>query len=80
MSDMTFVGRRTGRPPRAGVKSTQRIEFVVTPEERQSLERVAKANKQAMATVIRDAVNSFVQDYGGRVVFLPSGDSFTKRA
>lgn len=70
------VGGRSGRPPRAGVRSTARIELVVTPAERSALQKVAAENSMSLAGVIREAVNSFVADYAERVVFLPSGDRF----
>lgn len=75
---LMFFGR-TGRPPRAGVRATKRIEIVVTDEERAALDQMAKDNRQTLAAVIRDAVNTFVSDYGERVVFLPSGDRFKRR-
>ena len=62
------VGGR-GRRPRAGVRSTARVEFVVTPTEREQLQRVAKAEGKNVATVIREAVNEFVADYGEKFVF-----------
>lgn len=76
---LTFGPTRRGRPSRAGVRATSRVEFVVTTEERAALETVAKANRQSLAAVIRDAVNTFVADYGERVVFTPSGDRFPRR-
>ena len=57
---------RAGRPPRAGVAATKRVEFVVTPDERTALARVAAHNRQPLATIIRSAVNEFVADYGER--------------
>ena len=74
---LSFV--RRGRPPRAGVRATKRIEFVVTDQERRALEKMAKDNRQTMADAVREAVNSFVGDYGERVVFVPSGDRFKRR-
>lgn len=74
-----FVVGRRGRPPRAGTRATARIEIVVTSEEREALADAAKSQGyRSVAAAIRDACNSFVEDYGGRVVFTPSGDSFKK--
>lgn len=78
MSDPFLVvgGRRRGRPPRAETRATRRVEFVVTDREQQALRQVAKENRLSLAAVVREAVNTFVQDYAERVVFLPSGDRF----
>lgn len=73
---LTFGPRRRGRPPRAGVRATARVEFVVTADERAALAKMASENRQTLASVIREAVNTFVADYGERVVFTPSGDRF----
>jgi hypothetical protein len=78
---MTFIERRRrtgtgGRPPRASVPSSIRVEFVVTPDEKESMRQVAKQNSLRLSTMIREAVNSFVADCGERVVFPPSGDRF----
>lgn len=78
---MMFVvagGRRRGRPPRAGVRATERVEFVVTADERKALQEVATENRMPLASVIRDAVMEFVADYRERVIFTPSGDRFPK--
>jgi hypothetical protein len=64
--------RRRGRPPRAGVRATERLEFVATSQERADLRRVASAEGKALATIIREAVNEYVADFSERVVF-PSG-------
>jgi hypothetical protein len=79
MDPSLAIWRRKGRPPRAGVRATKRIEFVVTAEERQALDKMAKDNRQTLADAIRDACNSFVADYCERVVFTPSGDRFKRR-
>jgi len=84
MSDqptLMVVGcRRRGRPPRAETRATKRVEFLVTPDERASLQKVAEAQGyRSVAAAIRDACNAFVDDFGGRVVFTPSGDSFKKK-
>lgn len=79
MSELSFIGRKKGRPPRAGVRASERIEFVCTKGERAKLENVAAKNRQPLATIIREAVNSFVADYGDRVVFVASGDRFKRQ-
>jgi len=72
-----IVGGRRGRPARAGIRSTERIEIVVTTEERQALATAAKSQGYtSLAAAVRDACNSFCEDFGGRVVFTASGDRF----
>lgn len=67
---MTVVGgRQRGRPPRASRRSTKRVEFMVTEDEHRILERVAEQSKQPIASVIRQAVDEFVSDYGEKKVF-----------
>lgn len=60
---------RRGRPPRADVPATKRIEFVVTAEERAQLQLVAADEKKPIAAVIRQAVDEFVADYLERRIF-----------
>jgi hypothetical protein len=67
---LTFIGRRRGRPPRAEVRSTERISFALTTSERLSLVQVARENNMKMSEVIRDAVNTFVCDYADKTVFV----------
>lgn len=62
--------RRPGRPLRADAPANKRVEFVITPEERQALVRVAQDAGKPLATVIREAVNEYVSDYTDRVVFI----------
>lgn len=66
---LTVLAGRRGRPPRANRRSTKRVEFVVTEDEHSVLERVAKDSKQPIASVIRQAVDEFVSDYGEQKVF-----------
>jgi hypothetical protein len=61
--------RRRGRPPRSGVAATNRIEFTVTDTERKALQRVADEEGKPLATVIREAVNERVADYGEKKIF-----------
>jgi hypothetical protein len=42
---------------------------MVTPEERAALATVARENNVPLATVVRDAVNTYVQDYREDPVF-----------
>lgn len=65
---MFFLSR--GRPPRAGVRATKRVEFVLTCEERIKLDQVAGESGLKLAEVVREAVNEFVADYSERQVFL----------
>ncbi len=79
MSEPTMLivgGPRRGRRPRAAVRATARIEFVVTPAERADLERVAQElGHKALASLVREAVDEFVSDYREQTVFgrIPSG-------
>lgn len=68
-------GRR-GRPPRvAGEVACRRIWAFLTPSERAALDRVARENGQAVAEVIREAVNEYVSDLGERRVFSSTHNS-----
>ena len=62
--------RLPGRPPIAGVPSTARIEVRVTPAQRLEIRRVASENRTGVAGIIREAINEFVADYGGRQPFV----------
>jgi len=79
VSDPSLFFVRRGRPPRAGQRASERIEIVVTADERKAIARVAKDNRQTIAAVVREAINVFAADYGDRVVFTASGDNFKKR-
>jgi hypothetical protein len=68
-TSLVILGNRGGRPPRAGQRSTRRIEFVVTPDEYADLEKVAADHQQPIAAIIRQAVNEFVADYRETKVF-----------
>lgn len=57
------------RPSLFGDPATDVIRVRVTPEQRVALERVAEQNHTNIAGVIRDAVNTFVADYGESSVF-----------
>ena len=57
------------RRPRGDARSTVRVDFWVTPSEVAALRKVAAAERQPMARVVRDAVNEFVADFGERAVF-----------
>jgi len=47
-----------------------RIPIYLTADQRDALRRVAADNRRPMTTVIREAVNEYVGDYGERAVFL----------
>ncbi|MGE0362812.1 MAG: hypothetical protein AB7R67_19015 [Vicinamibacterales bacterium] len=71
MSDdpqLLIVGRR-GRPCRAGEPATKQVHFLVTSSELAALKQVAAEQRQPLGAVVRDAVNTFVEDYGERRVF-----------
>jgi predicted DNA-binding protein len=57
------------RPALFGEPATDAIRIRVTPEQRRALERVASQNQMVIAEVIREAVNTFVADYGDASVF-----------
>ena len=53
---------RPGRPTRAATRSDRRVNFRITDEEYGLLKELAKGQKQPMASVIRDAVNTYCND------------------
>ena len=60
---------RRGRKPRSDVPSTNRVEFMVTNAERQALQNMASNERKPLASIIREAVNERVADYGERKIF-----------
>jgi len=54
------------RPTTFSTPATEAIRVRVTPEQRQELRQVAKENQTNVATVIREAVNTYVADYRDR--------------
>ena len=62
--------RSTGRKPIGDVPATERIQVRVTPAQRLELQRVASDNGTGVAGIIREAVNEYVSDYGGRLPFV----------
>lgn len=75
MTDM-FVLRKRGRQPRAGVRSTSRLEIVMTTDERAALNKASQDNRQSLSDFVRTAVNEAVAEYSEAVVFVGSGDRF----
>lgn len=73
---ITLATPRRRRPFRADVRSTARIEFVVTEDEKRALIEMARENRQTLASAIRDSINTYVAEYRERVIFTPSGDKF----
>lgn len=71
-------GAKRGRPPKAGVRAGQIVRVRTTEEQKAGLRSVAKAERRSMADVIRDAIDSYVGDFGERVIFTPSADRFQK--
>jgi hypothetical protein len=59
-----------GRPTRADKRSSSRLEIVMTDDERIELDRVAVENGMPVSSVVREAVNTFVQDYREKIVFI----------
>jgi hypothetical protein len=64
--------RRRGRPPRADVAATRRLELRLTPAERADLERVSLESDKDMADLAREAINEYLADYGERQIFVRS--------
>lgn len=61
--------RTRGRPPLYDTRATARVELHLTPAQRLELRRIADASGTGIAGVIREAVNCYVTDYGGREPF-----------
>ena len=61
--------KRGGRRPRTNARSSNRLWIRITDEERADLEQVARENSCTVTAVMRDAVNTYVADYGERPVF-----------
>jgi hypothetical protein len=62
--------RLTGRPPLYDTAASARVTIVMTPAQRLDLKRVATQSGTGMSTIIREAVNEFVSDYGERRPFI----------
>lgn len=60
--------KRRGRP-RSDNRASEVIKVNVTPAQKLDLRRVAVDNGMRVASVIREAVNEFVSDYGERQIF-----------
>jgi hypothetical protein len=58
-----------GRRPMFGTRATERIEFVVTVEQRDDILAIAAEEGRAVAMIIRDAVNEYVGDFREKQVF-----------
>jgi predicted DNA-binding protein len=57
------------RPALFGKPATDAIRVRVTREQRRDLEQVARENSTNVAGLIREAVNTFVEDYKDASVF-----------
>lgn len=75
---MFVLSNRGGRPARMGDPSTKRVSMWLTPEEDEEIDRTAKANGMSRSALIREAVNSFVGDYGEGPVFTSKPSRYTK--
>jgi hypothetical protein len=60
---------KPGRPRRTDDLAAAHITMRVTARERVELRRMADANGMRVSSVIREAVNAFVADYGDPRVF-----------
>jgi hypothetical protein len=63
-------GKRTGRPPLFDVPTSTRVTLAVTPQQYAALQQVARDERVSKSTIIRRAVNRFVDDYGERRPFV----------
>jgi hypothetical protein len=61
--------RRRGRPCTFEAPAADRISLRLTSAQRLELRRVAFENQTNLSGVVREAVNSYVADYGDRRVF-----------
>jgi hypothetical protein len=61
---------RRGRPPRAGERSTHRVELRLTLGELRALKRLARANGTSVADLIRLAVADLAADAGEHAPIL----------
>lgn len=64
------MSKPPGRPPQHDVPASARIWVRVTPAQRLELRRVASDNRTGVSGIIREAVNEYVSDYGGRRPFV----------
>lgn len=67
---LIVLGRRRGRKPLFGVRSTRRIEIVVTEQHYSTLKQVAADQRKPVTEVVRCAVDEFVGDYRERIFTL----------
>jgi hypothetical protein len=70
-------GKPRGRRPLFGTRATERIEFVVTVEQREDIVAIAAEEGRAVAMVIRDAVNEYVGDFREKQVFRGRRSGYT---
>jgi hypothetical protein len=75
---ISFGPPRRGRRLRSNSPSKRMIKTRVTDAEKTDLREIAALEGTTMSEVVRSAINEFVSDFRERVVFLPSGDRFTK--
>ena len=61
---------RTGRPRLVeDALATEQVRVRCTPALRLELRRIAQARGTTMSDLVRETINVFVDDYGGRQVF-----------
>src|SRR5262244_2099559 len=61
---------RGGRPWKfEGEAATEKMAFRITPSQRRDLFEVARENRTSATDVLRDAANSYVQDYREQRLF-----------
>jgi hypothetical protein len=61
--------RRPGRPALDPAARARIIAIRMTPQHRVAIQEMAGERRVSASTVIREAVNSYVKDYGGPLIF-----------
>jgi len=70
-ASVMFAGgtRRRGRPTLFGTPATRKIEIMVTDEQWRSLDAMSRSEHRRKTDIAREAINTYVADYGERAVF-----------
>lgn len=61
--------RRRGRPPIMDAAAKAVMQIRLTHDQRQALEKCARANRQSLTEFARDAINTAASECGERHVF-----------
>ncbi len=70
MVERQWVRWMGGCKSRAGVRASRRVEIRLTPEEHDTLQRVARKNQQPLAAFVRDVVNDAAAECGEKDIFI----------